>query len=152
MNVLAQSKRPQIYLVGAPTRRPSNDVFDYSATSLDRSFEGWLKAVAEIGEATQGVSNLLAQDSSGVEPIVQLRSLELCPPVTKKTQLQAVTTNKAQLPAAIRVPVKQTLTTQDFVKVMMVTLRESFIHRRWPIDTVTKFLGAEVIARRSRGQ
>lgn len=143
MNVLAQSKRRPLSLVGASIPRSSNDVFDYSSTSLDRSFEGWLKAVAEIEEATQDVSSLVeSQDSLVVEPIVQMRPLALCPPVTNKTQLQAVA----------RLPVRHTLTSQDFIKVMMVTLREGFRHRRWPMDAVTKFLAAEVIARRSRGQ
>ena len=137
MNVLAQSKRRPLSLVGASIPRSSNDVFDYSPTSLDRSFEGWLKAVAEIEEATQDVSSLAqSQDSSAVEPIFKVRSLELCPPVANKTQLRVVA----------RPPVRHTLTSQDFIQVMMVTLREGFKHRRWPMDAVTKFLAAEVIA------
>jgi hypothetical protein len=143
VNVLAQSKRRPLSLVGASTPRSLNDVFDYSPTSLDRSFEGWLKAVAEIEEATQNVSSLVeSPDSLVVEPIVQMRPLALCPRVANKTQLQSVAT----------LPVRHALTSQDFIKVMMVTLREGFKHRRWPMEAVTKFLAAEVIARRSRDQ
>lgn len=39
------------------------------------------------------------------------------------------------------------LTTEDFLKVEMATVRESENFRRWPQDVVAKFLAADVIKR-----
>ena len=36
------------------------------------------------------------------------------------------------------------LTTQDYVQVMLATIREGVSHARWPKDVVAQFLAAEV--------
>lgn len=37
------------------------------------------------------------------------------------------------------------LTTEEFIQVNLVTVRESKAHRRWPPDVIATFLAAEVI-------
>ena len=143
MKELAQRKRGQISLVAAPAPRPSNDVFDYSPMSLDRSFQGWLHAVTAPMENTGKVSRGVGSEISLDAPILQTHTLKICPPVADLPTLQkGAAQNFAQ----------HGLTTQDFIKVMLVTLREGFTHARWPMDAVERFLAAEVIARQSKRQ
>ncbi len=68
--------------------------------------------------------------------IVQRRSLQLCPPVSGLVPEPAN--------AATLFPAK--LTTQDYVQVMLATIREGASHPRWPREVVEHFLAAEVIA------
>jgi hypothetical protein len=42
-----------------------------------------------------------------------------------------------------RLPTK--MTTHDYVKVMLATVREGHRHARWPKDVLAHFLAAEVI-------
>lgn len=68
--------------------------------------------------------------------IVRRRSLQLCPPVSGLVPEQAS--------AAPLFPAK--LTTQEYVQVMLATIREGASHPRWPREVVEHFLAAEVIA------
>jgi hypothetical protein len=43
------------------------------------------------------------------------------------------------------------LTTADFLRVNIATVRESYTHRLWPREVVEKFLAAEVITSRPGG-
>ena len=74
--------------------------------------------------------------NNGRTGLVQKRSLQLCPPVSGLVPEQAS--------AASLFPTK--LTTQDYVLVMLATIRESESHTRWPKEVVELFLAAEVIA------
>ncbi|HEU4478304.1 MAG TPA: hypothetical protein VFR80_07275 [Pyrinomonadaceae bacterium] len=67
--------------------------------------------------------------------IVRRRPLQLCPPVSGLGPEQA---------SAVRLPAK--LTTQEYVQVMLATIREGASHPRWPREVVEHFLAAEVIA------
>ena len=46
---------------------------------------------------------------------------------------------------------KRALTLDDIIKVSRSTIREGIDHRHWPPDVVQKFLVAEVINRKSKG-
>jgi len=139
----AQRKRGQISLAAAPAPRPLKDVFDYSPMSLDRSFQGWLHAVAAPKENTWKVSRGVGSQISLDAPVLQTHKLKICPAVADfPTPQKGAAQNSAQ----------HALTTQDFIKVMLVTLREGFTHRRWPMDAVARFLAAEVIAPQSKRQ
>ena len=74
--------------------------------------------------------------NDGRTGVVQKRSLQLCPPVSGLVPEQAS--------AAKLFPTK--LTTQDYVEVMLATIREGASHARWPREVVEHFLAAEVIA------
>lgn len=37
------------------------------------------------------------------------------------------------------------ITTQEFIQVMLATIREGSTHFRWPLEAVSKFLAADVI-------
>lgn len=143
MKEFAQRKQGQISLVAAPASRPSKDVFDYSPMSLDRSFQGWLHAVRapkkNAGRVSRGVGSEISLDA----PVLQTHKLRICPAVSELPTPQK---------GAAQNPAQQALTTQDFIKVMLVTLREGFTHRRWPMDTVARFLAAEVIVPQRKRQ
>lgn len=63
----------------------------------------------------------------------QKPALQLCQPVNGQQAVKAVTLRSSKL------------TTQDYVQVMMATIREGRHHARWPKDVVAHFLTAEVI-------
>lgn len=65
----------------------------------------------------------------------QKHSLKLCQPISGLVPEQAS--------AAKLFPTK--LTTQDYVQVMLATIREGASDTRWPREVVEHFLAAEVI-------
>ena len=77
--------------------------------------------------------------NNGRTSVAQKRSLQLCPPVSGLVPEQAS--------AATLAPIQ--LTTQDYVQVMLATIREGESHARWPREVVEHFLAAEVIKVRS---
>lgn len=82
-------------------------------------------------------SQVLLREDRLSAPLPQRRTLQLCRPV-------AVDSKASQPVEDIR-PVGA-LTTQDYINVMLATIREGFRHERWPKDVVASFLAAEVIA------
>jgi hypothetical protein len=58
------------------------------------------------------------------------RPLQLCPPVDPESSRQAS---------------RLKLTTQQYIDVMLATVRESGRHATWPTDVIASFLAADVI-------
>lgn len=65
----------------------------------------------------------------------QKRTLQLCQPA------EALPRNDGVIRMA---PTR--LTTQDYVQVMLATIREGVSHARWPRDVVAQFMTAEVVS------
>jgi hypothetical protein len=120
----AQRKRRPLYAVEA--QPVSSAVFELTPSSVHETFEGWRKALEESDEATA------LEAERHKYALARRRLLQLCAPV------------KAQ-PAVIKSAVPADLTTEDYVQVMLATIREGRRHVNWPQDVVTKFLAAEVI-------
>lgn len=66
------------------------------------------------------------------------RALQLCAPVVAREDLNA----DRGLP--------RKLTTHDYVKVMLATVREGHRHARWPKDVLESFLAADVVVGREQ--
>jgi hypothetical protein len=58
------------------------------------------------------------------------KPLHLCPPVNAESNRQAS---------------RLTLTTHQYIDVMLATVRESRRHATWPTDVIASFLAADVI-------
>ena len=116
----------------------ADEVSDFSRNSLDRSFQNWLGSVEPMEGLKMSARSVVTTISNDFErtSIVQRRSLQLCPPVSGLVPEQAS--------AATLFPAK--LTTQEYVQVMLATIREGASHPRWPREVVEHFLAAEVIA------
>lgn len=65
----------------------------------------------------------------------QVHALKLCPPVEAGLAGNGDAVN-------MRSP---ELTTQDYVQVMLATIREGHHHARWPTEVIDHFLAAEVV-------
>ena len=65
--------------------------------------------------------------------LTQKRALQLCQPVEARQVRKAGNLRPSKL------------TTQEYVQVMMATIREGRHHARWPKEVVAQFLAAEVI-------
>ena len=123
-------RRPSV--VTAP--QSGIELFDVTRTSLDQSFEGWLHAI----EATEGL-NMSAPAVFIDTPLTSLtrapkRALQLCTPVGAES---LVGVSMSDVPSR--------MTTQDYVQVMLATVREGRRHARWPKEVLEHFLAAEVV-------
>ena len=135
MKEFTQGGRPRILLVGKATPAPDQE-FDFTPTALRRSFEGWLRTVTLPEDTFEDVSQGGMYASAERAPEAHLLKAISTPNSREKSPLTTATH-----PDRLRL-----LTTQDITRVMLVTLREGFEHRRWPMEVVKRFLAAEVIA------
>lgn len=135
MKEFAKRQQRRLYVVSTPLS--VDEGFDFSRNSLDRSFQGWLGSVTteELKMSARAVVTTISNDF-GRSGIVQKRSLQLCPPAS----------GLASEPASERRLFPTKLTTEDYVQVMLATIREGANHSRWPREVVEHFLAAEVIA------
>jgi hypothetical protein len=123
-------RRPSV----VTTPQSGIELFDVTRTSLDQSFEGWLHAM----RATEGL-NMSAPAVFIDTPLASLtrapkRALQLCPPVEAES---LVSVSLSDVPSR--------MTTQDYVQVMLATVREGRRHARWPKEVLEHFLAAEVV-------
>lgn len=133
MKEFLQVKRRRLYAVTAP--RFARDVFDVTRKTLDQSFEGWLREVAALEELNMSApAVVIKHDLRRPKKLTQQHALKLCQPVQPP---------KGNIEAAGMLSGK--LTTQDYVQVMLATIREGRDHARWPTDVVAHFLAAEVV-------
>ena len=126
----------RLYVVTAP--HFADEAFDFSRNSLDQSFQGWLGSVEATEEQKMSAAAVFTKSCNEVNRasvLPQKRSLQLCPPV--------VALAPEQNEKAVLFPTR--LTTQDYVQVMLATIREGANHARWPRDVVEHFITAEVI-------
>lgn len=140
MKEFVQRKGGPLYVVSAP--RSASDVFDFTPISLDRSFQNWLRAVEATEEWSDASSPPAVTEDRLSESRPQRRALQLCP--------SAVVESEARPAEVVAPPAESTLTTQDYVQVMLATIRESVRHVSWPKEVVARFLATDVIARRDR--
>lgn len=133
MKEFVQRKPPLLHLVAVPQKR--GDVVDFTQHTLEQSFAGWLRA---LEASKSGLKAATTKPVSGPLKALHVESsLELCQPMamagveTMQTQI-LITTPRKVTPKA--------LTTQDYVNVMLATVRESFRHVRWPREVIAKFL------------
>ena len=128
---LQEELRP-LSVVTAP--QSGIELFDVTRTSLDQSFEGCLQAT----KATEGL-NMSAPavfiDTPGTSLTrAPKRALQLCPPVEAESLVRV---SVSDMPSR--------MTTQDYVQVMLATVREGRRHARWPKKVLEHFLAAEVV-------
>ena len=126
-------KRPRLYAVDPP--RFEVEGFDVTRNSLVQSFHGWLRAVEAKGDLTMSAPAVVFDNNLRAPSVrASQKPLQLCPPVGPAKHLKA---DKGLRP--------RKMTTQDYVSVMLATVREGNSHARWPTDVVAQFLTAEVI-------
>ena len=134
MKEFLQVQQRRLYAVPAP--RFDRDVFDVTRKTLDQSFEGWLGELAAMEELTMSAPALaIKHDLRRPNELTQKHALKLCQPVPIQHQGSADTVSR----------LSPKLTTQDYVQVMMATIREGRHHARWPTEVVAHFLAAEVV-------
>ena len=121
MKEFAQRTCRPLYVVEA--QPVSSSVFELTSSSVQQTFEGWRKALEDSDEATA------LETERRKYALARRRLLQLCPPVKSE-------------PAAIK---SADLTTEDYVQVMLATIREGRHHVNWPQDVVAQFLAADVI-------
>ena len=81
-----------------------------------------------------------------VQPKFNQRRLRAVAPQERITPpRESHLTRNAGLYSAILPQRLPSLTTEEFVKVSLATVRESSRHRYWPADVVERFLTAEVV-------
>jgi hypothetical protein len=127
-----KEEQRRLYAVTAP--RFTGEVFDVTPHSLDQSFQGWLHAIAateELNMSAQAIA--INKDLRRPSELTQKRALQLCQPVEARQVREEGNLRSSKL------------TTQDYVQVMMATIREGRHHARWPKEVVAQFLAAEVI-------
>jgi hypothetical protein len=129
-----QVKQRRLYVVTAP--RFDRDVFDVTRNTLDQSFEGWLREVAAMEELNMSAPAVVIQHGLR-RPIAlkQKHALKLCQPVQAQHEGNG---------PVVGMPSSE-LTTQEYVQVMLATIREGRHHARWPTEVVAHFLAAEVV-------
>ena len=133
MKEFLQLEQRRLYVVTAP--RFDCDVFDVTRNTLDQSFEGWLREVAAMEELMMSVPAVVMKpDLRRPNELTQKHSLKLCPPVRAPHEKAGAVAGQAS-----------NLTTQDYVQVMLATIREGRSHARWPTEVVAHFLAAEVV-------
>lgn len=81
-------------------------------------------------------SQVLIREDRASAALPQKPTLQLCRPV-------AVKSKESQPEEDIRPA--GSLTTPEYINVMLATIREGFRHERWPQEVVARFLAAEVI-------
>ena len=134
MKEFLQVEQRRLYVVTAP--RFNRDVFDVTRKTLDQSFEGWLRELAAMEELNMSAPAVaIKHDLRRPKELTQQHALRLCQPVQPA--------HKGNSKAA-RVQASE-LTTQDYVQVMLATIREGRHHARWPTEVVAHFLAAEVV-------
>ena len=131
---LIEKPRRRTHLTGV-AQRHAVDTVDYNPTSIDRSFQGWLSAVAlpkvRIQEERSVAVRPSVQVSVGAIPVLELLSAPVFSHQPKE-----------------RYPEPRVLTTQDYIQVMLATTREGHTHQRWPAGAFAKFMAADVITER----
>ena len=134
MKEFLQVEQRRLYVVGAP--RFDRDVFDVTRKTLDQSFEGWLREVAAMEELNMSApAVVIKQDLRRPKELTQKHALKLCQPVQSEHQGNSEADGMQS----------SELTTQDYVQVMLATIREGRHHARWPTEVVAHFLAAEVV-------
>jgi hypothetical protein len=129
--LLQKGQRP---LFVATVPHSEGEVFDVTRNSLDQSFQGWLQALRVTEELNMSLPAVaLSNSPRPIAQHVRNHALQLCQPVVAEVSQPA---NRAR-PAR--------LTTDEYVQVMMATIREGGHHARWPKDVIAYFLAAEVI-------
>lgn len=124
MKEFAQRKRRPLYVVEA--QPVLSAVFELTSSSVHQTFEGWRKAL----EDSDVDATALAAERHKYA-LARRRLLQLCSPV--KSEPQVIKSAPADL------------TTEDYIQVMLATIRESRQHINWPPDVIAKFLDADVI-------
>ena len=134
MKEFLQVKQQRLYVVSAP--RFNRDVFDVTRKTLDQSFEGWLREVAAMEELNMSApAVVIKHDLRRPNELTQKHALKLCQPI------QAQHGGNGNAVGML----SRKLTTQDYVQVMLATIREGSQHARWPTEVVAHFLAAEVV-------
>lgn len=133
MKEFLQLDQRRLYVVTAP--RLKLDVFDVTRNTLELSFEGWLREVAAMEERNMSAPAVIKHDLRRPSKLTQKHTLKLCRPVAAQ--------HEGNGEAVRMLPGK--LTTQDYVQVMLATIREGRHHARWPTEVVAHFLAAEVV-------
>lgn len=129
---LQVEQRP-LYVVSAP--RFDRDVFDVTRNTLDQSFEGWLREVAAMEELNMSApAVVIKHDLRRPSDLTKKHTLKLC----QSLPAQHEDGNAVGL-------LSSKLTTQDYVQVMLATIREGRSHAHWPTEVVAHFLAAEVV-------
>lgn len=132
MRKFAQTRRLNS-LVGKAQPAPKL-VVHFNPPALRRSFQGWLGSETLPEETLEDVS----EEAMTASPHRAPQS-----PLVKT--ISGAAARQRSLRRTARPDRLRLLTTQDFIKVMLVTLRESVGHRPWPPEVVATFLAAEVI-------
>lgn len=134
MKEFLQVEQRRLYVVGTP--RFDRDVFDVTRKTLDQSFEGWLREVAAMEELNMSApAVVIKHDLRRPKELTQKHALKLCQPV--QPEHKGISESAGMLSSE--------LTTQDYVQVMLATIREGRHHARWPTEVVAHFLAAEVV-------
>ena len=134
MKEFLQVEQRRLYVVNAP--RFDRDVFNVTRKTLDQSFEGWLSELAAMEELNMSApAVVINHDLRRPKELTQKHALRLCQPVPPA--------HKGDSEAAGML--SSALTTQDYVQVMLATIREGRHHARWPTEVVAHFLKAEVV-------
>jgi hypothetical protein len=128
----AERKSRPLYVVKGSGA--SSAVFEFTSTSVHRTFEGWRKALGVNDQESIPSTTALLEAERNDYLLTRPRSLKLCVPVVAKS---GTTASDSAAPA--------NLTTEDYIQVMLSTIRESRQHVNWPPDVVSKFLAADVI-------
>lgn len=134
MKEFAKKQQRRLHVVAGMLSADGGSAF--TRNLLDRSFQDWLgsiEATEELNMSARAVTTF-REDFEGTG-VVRNRKLRLCPPADGLVP---------QASAATLFPTR--LTTQDYVQVMLATVREGRDHPRWPREVVEHFLAAEVIS------
>lgn len=134
MKEFLQVKQRRLYAVTAP--RFDRDVFDVTRKTLDQSFEGWLREVTALEELNMSApAVVIKHDLRRPKELTQKHNLKLCQP--SQPALKGNSEADGMLSSE--------LTTEEYVQVMLATIREGRQHARWPTEVVAHFLAAEVV-------
>lgn len=117
----------------APCSR--GEAFELTATIVHQSFEGWRKALKGGENVSSVLSRVEVTEVRAGNTHTNKRALKLCPPVI----VEARASHRA---APTR---RSALTTQEYIDVMLATVRESYTHVYWPGEVVASFIAADVI-------
>ena len=123
----------RLYVVPAP--RFVGEPFDVTRNTLDQSFEGWLHAIGAVGEFHMSAPAIVIDhDLRRPSELKHKHALRLCQPVEIQQKGNGDAENMWS----------RELTTEDYVQVMLATIREGHRHARWPTEVIEHFLAAEV--------
>lgn len=134
MKEFLQVEQRQLYAVAAP--RFDREVFDVTRKTLDQSFEGWLRELTAMEELNMSAPAVVIKtDLRRPKELTQKHALKLCQPVPAQHEGNGPVVGLRS----------SELTTQDYVQVMLATIREGRHHARWPTEVVAHFLAAEIV-------